>query len=158
KSIIPIQQEVRRFKYQIHIYGDGEAHALLQQLIIDHQLADIIKLQGATQQLNEKLAMSEITVVPSRNGGFGMVILEAMNQSNIVVSFNGNAGPDSLINNNVNGYLVTHGSIEDLSNELLRLINQEFINHLLIENPHQAVQTYSRYAVYQSFQPMVESY
>ncbi|MDR5649050.1 glycosyltransferase family 4 protein [Staphylococcus nepalensis] len=157
KSIIPIQQEVRRFKYQIHIYGDGEAHALLQQLIIDHQLADIIKLQGATQQLNEKLAMSEITVVPSRNEGFGMVILEAMNQSNIVVSFNGNAGPDSLINNNVNGYLVTHGSIEDLSNQLLRLINQEFNKQHLIENAYQTVQSYSPDSVYQSFQTMLES-
>lgn len=101
--------------------------------------------------------MSEITVVPSRNEGFGMVILEAMNQSNIVVSFNGNAGPDSLINNNVNGYLVTHGSIEDLSNQLLRLINQEFNKQHLIENAYQTVQSYSPDSVYQSFQTMLES-
>ncbi|TGV00097.1 glycosyltransferase, partial [Mesorhizobium sp. M8A.F.Ca.ET.173.01.1.1] len=39
QSIIPIQQEVRRFKYQIHIYGDGKEHELLQQLVIEHQLA-----------------------------------------------------------------------------------------------------------------------
>lgn len=157
QSIIPIQQEVRRFKYQIHIYGDGKEHELLQQLIIEHQLADIIKLYGSTQQLNEKLAKSDITVIPSRNEGFGMVILEAMNQSNVVVSFNGNAGPDALIQNNVNGYLVAHGNVEDLSNKLLRLINQEFNKQAIIENGYQTVQSFSSDSVYHYFQMMIAS-
>lgn len=157
QSIIPIQQEVRRFKYQIHIYGDGKEHELLQQLVIEHQLADIVKLYGSTQQLNEKLAESDITVVPSRNEGFGMVILEAMNQGNVVVSFDGNAGPDALIQNNVNGYLVAHGNVEDLSNKLLRLINQEFNKQAIIENGYQTVQSFSSDSVYHYFQVMIAS-
>ena len=96
-------------------------------------MTDIIKLQGSTQELNNKLAMSEITVIPSRNEGFGMVILEAMNQSNIVVSFDGNTGPDSIIENNINGYLIEHGNIEALSNKLRRLINQEFKEHVILK-------------------------
>lgn len=157
QSIIPIQQEVRRFKYQIHIYGDGKEHELLQQLVIEHQLADIVKLYGSTQQLNEKLAKSDITVVPSRNEGFGMVILEAMNQGNVVVSFDGNAGPDALIQNNVNGYLVSHGNVKDLSNKLLRLINQEFNKQSIIENGYQTVQLFSSDSVYHYFQMMIAS-
>ncbi|MGE0975731.1 glycosyltransferase family 4 protein [Staphylococcus cohnii] len=157
QSIIPIQQEVRRFKYQIHVYGDGKEHELLQQLVIEHQLADIVKLYGSTQQLNEKLAKSDITVVPSRNEGFGMVILEAMNQGNVVVSFDGNAGPDALIQNNVNGYLVSHGNVKDLSNKLLRLINQEFNKQSIIENGYQTVQLFSSDSVYHYFQMMIAS-
>lgn len=58
---------------------------------------DIIQLNESTQDLNSKLAQSKIVVVPSRNEGFGMVILEAMAQDNIVISFKGNVGPDAII-------------------------------------------------------------
>src|SRR5699024_5046512 len=108
ESINRIQDVVRKFDYKIHIYGEGREQETLQQLIRRFNISDIVLLKGSTQKLNEKLAKSEITVIPSRNEGFGMVILEAMNQSNIVVSFSGNAGPDSIIKNNINGYLIDY--------------------------------------------------
>ena len=43
---------------------------------------------------------SRMTVVPSRNEGFGMVILEAMAQDNIVISFKDTLGPSQLIQHN----------------------------------------------------------
>ena len=48
----------------------------------------------------KKLAQSRMTVVPSRNEGFGMVILEAMAQDNIVISFKDTLGPSQLIQHN----------------------------------------------------------
>lgn len=155
KSINPIQQIVRQFGYQVHIYGSGQEAAELQQLIDQYQLHDIVKLQGSTQQLNEKLSISEITVIPSRNEGFGMVILEAMNQSNIVVSFDGNVGPDSIIKNNVNGYLVEHDNVDALSNKLRRLINQEFKETVIIHNAYQTVKAYAPDAIYQKFETLL---
>lgn len=55
--------------------------------LIEDQLNDLITIYPATQQLNTKLSNSKITVVPSRNEGFGMVLLEAMAQDNIVIAF-----------------------------------------------------------------------
>lgn len=156
-SINPIQHIVRKFGYKVHIFGEGQERDALQQLIDRYDLSDIVLLQGSTQQLNEQLAISEITVVPSRNEGFGMVILEAMNQSNIVVSFSGNAGPDSIIKNNVNGYLIDHKNVTELSNKLRRLINQEFKEQVLIENGFKTVATYAPEAVYQQFSNMLNS-
>lgn len=73
--------------FKVEIYGDGQERGHLQQLIDQHQLNDLITIYPATQQLNTKLSNSKITVVPSRNEGFGMVLLEAMAQDNIVISF-----------------------------------------------------------------------
>ncbi|WP_436854584.1 glycosyltransferase family 4 protein [Staphylococcus caeli] len=157
KSIIPIQKIVRQFEYQIHIYGDGKEQRHLEQLIKNNSLEDIVKLQGPTQQLNEKLATSEITVIPSRNEGFGMVILEAMNQGSIVVSFDGNAGPDSIIQNNINGYLVEHDDIEALTIKLRRLINQEFKDEVIIRNAYQTVTQYSPESIYKDFSTMLDA-
>lgn len=157
ESINPIQQAVRKFNYQVHIYGEGKEQANLQQLINQYNISDIVKLYGSTQQLNEKLALSEITVIPSRNEGFGMVILEAMNQSSVVVSFDGNAGPDAIIQNNVNGYLIEHENIDALSNQLRRLINQEFKDEVVIQNGYKTVASYSPKAIYQDFLTMLNA-
>ncbi|MCD8900102.1 glycosyltransferase family 4 protein [Staphylococcus gallinarum] len=157
-SINPIQHTIRQFGYQVFIYGEGQERSSLQKQINTYAMTDIIKLQGSTQELNNKLAMSEITVIPSRNEGFGMVILEAMNQSNIVVSFDGNTGPDSIIENNINGYLIEHGNIEALSNKLRRLINQEFKEHVILKNAHKTVEQYTPQAIYNDFLKMLNSH
>jgi len=157
KSVIPIQKIVRQFNYQIHIYGDGKEQRHLEQLIQNNHLKDIVILQGPTQHLNEKLASSEITVIPSRNEGFGMVILEAMNQGSVVVSFDGNAGPDSIIQNNINGYLIEHDNIKALTIKLRRLINQEFKDEVIIRNAYQTVDQYSPEAIYKDFSTMLNA-
>lgn len=154
-SINPIQHTLRQFGYQVFIYGEGQEQSNLQKQINTHGMSDIIKLKGATQDLSKKLAMSEITVVPSRNEGFGMVILEAMNQSNIVVSFDGNTGPDAIIENNINGYLIEHGNTAALSSKLRRLINQEFKEHIILKNAHQTVERYAPDAIYNDFLKML---
>ena len=156
-SINLIQENMRQFGYQVHIYGDGKERDNLSKLIRKNNLEDIVFLQGATHQLNEKLAKSELTVIPSRNEGFGMVILEAMNQGSVVVSFDGNAGPESIIQNNVNGYLIEHGNVDALANKLRRLINQEFKDQVIIENGYQTVETYGPNAIYLSFRHMLDT-
>lgn len=156
-SINLIQENMRQFGYQVHIYGDGKERNNLSKLICKNNLEDIVFLQGATHQLNEKLAKSELTVIPSRNEGFGMVILEAMNQGSVVVSFDGNAGPESIIQNNVNGYLIEHGNVDALANKLRRLINQEFKDQVIIENGYQTVENYEPNAIYLSFRHMLDT-
>lgn len=92
ESIHRIQNTIRQAHFKVELYGDGQEREKLQQLINNYKLADIITLHPATQHLNEKLAQSKITVVPSRNEGFGMVILEAMAQDNVVISFKDTVG------------------------------------------------------------------
>ncbi|WP_251517644.1 MULTISPECIES: glycosyltransferase family 4 protein [Staphylococcus] len=157
QSLIPIKQHLNQFNYIVEIFGEGQEKDKLQRLIDENGLQEIVRLKGQTQQLNEQLAKSEITVIPSRNEGFGMVILEAMNQGSIIVSFDGNVGPDSIIENNINGYLIGHGDIKALSRLLLRLINQELKEHVLIENGYKTVEQYSPDKVYESFISMLNS-
>ena len=93
-----IQDYLRSLNYEVHLYGDGkEEHHQLQEFIDQYNLSDIIQINASTQELNSKLAQSKIVVVPSRNEGFGMIILEAMLQDNIVISFKGNVGPEAII-------------------------------------------------------------
>lgn len=155
-SIQIIQDVIRQFNYRVHIYGSGQQRKQLEQLISQHQLDDIVSIFDTTQSLSTNLAESELTIIPSRNEGFGMVILEAMNQSSIVISFDGIAGPDSIIKNNINGYLVEHGDIKALAFKIQRLLNQEFKYNTIIKHGYETVEQYSPDAIYTRFSTMLK--
>ena len=154
ESIRLIQDDLRHLNYELHLYGDGQEKDHLKQFIDQYQLKDIVQLYPATPSLNQKLAQSKITVIPSRNEGFGMVILEAMAQDNVVISFDGNTGPDSIIKNGKNGYLVAHDDTSQLAKRIdLTMHNDDELQHILQEG-HETLQSYSAEAVYHDFMNM----
>ncbi|MCI2774784.1 glycosyltransferase family 4 protein [Staphylococcus petrasii] len=151
ESIQRIQCSIRHSKFKVELYGDGQERIKLQQLIDNYELNDIITLHPATQQLNEKLAQSKITVVPSRNEGFGMVILEAMAQDNVVISFKDTLGPASLINHGVNGYLADYADVNSLAKYIDITINHIDDSDNMIKEGHHTVEQYSSDEVYDKF-------
>ncbi|MDT3994831.1 glycosyltransferase, partial [Mammaliicoccus fleurettii] len=122
ESINHIQETMRKYDYQLEIYGDGQEKEHYKKMIQQYDISDIVQLKPTTNQLSKILASSKITAVPSRVEGFGLVILEAMYQSNIVVSYKGCYGPEFLIDNKVNGYLIEQQDIKRYGNQLAYII------------------------------------
>ncbi|WP_239734263.1 glycosyltransferase [Mammaliicoccus sp. G-M28] len=122
ESINHIQETMRKYDYQFEIYGDGQEKEHYKKMIQQYGISDIVQLKPTTNQLSKILASSKITAVPSRVEGFGLVILEAMYQSNIVVSYKGCYGPEFLIDNKVNGYLIEQQDIKRYGNQLAYII------------------------------------
>ena len=83
-----------------------------------------------------------------------MIILEAMVQDNIVISFEGNVGPDSIINNGDNGYLVNYENVSELAKRI-DLTTQHYneLDHI-IENSKYTLKQFSPDHIYQLFMSM----
>lgn len=158
RSVEMIQDSLREMNFTVHIYGDGQQKHDLEEFISQHQLKDIVQLHPATLHLPLRLAESMITVVPSRNEGFGLVILEAMNQGSIVISFKGNTGPETLIQSNQNGFLAEYQNISSLSEHILNVMSAPPSEQgKIIENAFATVETYSADSVYQDFAKALET-
>ncbi|WP_105993192.1 glycosyltransferase family 4 protein [Staphylococcus simulans] len=152
RSVEHIQDSLRDMNYTVHIYGDGQQKHDLEEFIQQHQLNDIVQLYPATMHLPLRLAESTITVVPSRNEGFGLVILEAMNQGSIVISYKGNTGPETLIQSNRNGFLAEYQSIVSLSEHILNVMTAPPSEQgKIIESAFETVAKYSPDKVYEDF-------
>lgn len=151
ESINIIKNMLRQKRYKIEIYGEGQEHQNLQQAINRYQLNDLMTIHPATQQLNEKLAQSRITVVPSRNEGFGMIILEAMAQDNIVISFKDTLGPSQLIQHNKNGYLADYVNAKSLAKYIDLAIQKRQHSENMVKASHGTLENYSPDKIYNYF-------
>ncbi|MCQ2222851.1 MAG: glycosyltransferase family 4 protein [Bacteroidaceae bacterium] len=129
--------------WHLDIYGAGEREPYQQQ-VDTLGLNDTCLLHGADANINARYAESDILAVSSRFEGFGMIIIEAMAQGCVPVSFNCPYGPSDIITDGKDGWLVENGSVEAMASRLCYVIeHKDELNELA----SQAEQTASKYSV-----------
>lgn len=115
--------------WSLAIYGMGDRKPFedqIQALGIDENR---IQLNGPVDDVSREYLNSSIFALTSRFEGFGLVIIEAMSCGVPVVAFSCKMGPDEIITNGEDGYLVSVGDVNGLANKLCSLIeNQELRN------------------------------
>ena len=107
--------------WELVIYGAGDTSAYEKQAQ-GLGIANVCKFNGPVQNIQEKYAESSIYALTSRFEGFGMVIIEAMSNNIPVVAFNCPYGPQSIITNGKDGFLVEDGNVEQLAERICYLI------------------------------------
>ena len=77
--------------------------------------------------------MSDICTASSIREGFGLNIVEAMACSVPVIATK-NRGHNSIITDNMNGFLVTQNNIEEYTEKIIRLIEDDNLKNKFISN------------------------
>jgi glycosyltransferase involved in cell wall biosynthesis len=89
-------------------------------------LQDKVEFIGETSSTFDFYVNSHVVVVPSvQPEAFGKVLVEGMASSNIVIATS-HGGPLEVIDHEINGFLVSPGSIEQLKDVLLRIVEESF--------------------------------
>lgn len=107
------------------IVGEGEDLELLNQMIIDLNLLEVIKIVPFQNELSSYYLDSDLYVMTSRNEGLPMVLLEAQSFGLPIVAFDCNYGPREIVNNNIDGYLVEDGNIEVMAEKIISLLESD---------------------------------
>ena len=108
--------------WKLTILGEGKERNNLEQLINDLNLKDNVSLPGKTDTIEKWYKKSSIFVLSSRFEGFPNVLCEAMAYGCACVSFDCNAGPNEIITDKVDGYLIKNDDIDALSAKINFLI------------------------------------
>jgi glycosyltransferase involved in cell wall biosynthesis len=120
------------YNVNLSLVGDGKLKANMEELIKKLGLNEDVKMFGwikDRRKLFEILRESDILVFTSKPGeGLGLTILEAMSQGLPVIATKC-GGPEEVIEDGINGYLVDYSTDEDIVNQFVDRI--EF----LIKNP-----------------------
>ena len=94
-------------EWQWDIYGEGELHLELDRRIRDRGLQNRLFLKGQRENLYDLYKEYSFLVMTSLREGFPMVLLEAGASSLPLISFDIDTGPDEIIQDGVNGYLIS---------------------------------------------------
>lgn len=113
--------------WSLEIYGDGEDHQMLLNLIEEKSLKSQVALKGFTNDVEGILNNSSILALTSLMEGFPLVMFEAMSHGNAVVSYDCDFGPSFIIDDYENGFLVENGNEEDFAQKLALLMKDDVL-------------------------------
>lgn len=114
----------KKYDFNILFYGDGspETKVKIQEFIDINDLNEHIKLMGRTNDISKVYNKTICLVQPSFIESFGMTIIEAMAHRRPVISTQC-GGPEEIIENGINGFLVSKDNIEELAEKMQYLLD-----------------------------------
>lgn len=142
-----VQKTNKYAGWHLDIFGQGEWHDMLQQMVVERNLTKTLSINKSTNAIGDEYARSSMLVMSSHYEGFPMVMIEAMACGLPVVSFDFKCGPKDIISHGENGLIVKDGDIDGLAAAMMRLMDDEEYRNILSVNARKVTETYSEEAV-----------
>lgn len=112
-------------EWNLVLVGDGPVREQLEQQAKTLGIENRVEFLGMRKDVDHLLSESKIYVIPSRCEGFPNALCEAMASPLPCIAFDSIAA--DLIDNYVNGVIVTDGDIQGLADEMIALMDNEKI-------------------------------
>lgn len=129
------------------VLGEGEERGMLETQIRRHKLENRLILKGRVTDVNEYLAQAQIFVLASRREGLPMCLLEAKAQRLACVSFDIATGPDEIISDGCNGFLVPAFDCGGMAERIGQLIEDESLRQSFSKNAEKGMEKFQMDAV-----------
>lgn len=138
KNILEFLEIIRKaylpISWQIKIIGDGPDKDTLQNYISKNNLSNVFLLgQLDATEVHEILRKSKIHCLTSLREGFGVVLIEAMFASNVLIAYDCQSGPSEIVNDN-NGFLIPLKDQESFKEKLKYLLDHPQVLENLMKN------------------------
>src|SRR5699024_10267646 len=120
-------------EWTFSIYGDGSEFEKLDKLIKERGLQERVILKGFIDNPNKVFRNAAFSVVTSRYEGFGLIILESINEGCPVLSYDFKYGPKDIIIQNETGKIVKKNDIKGLAKGMEDMITNPLNSELKID-------------------------
>ena len=144
-ELIDIFNEVRNElkDWELHFYGEDylETQKKLEQKIAEYQLEQQVKFMGTTDNILKTMQEYSVYAMTSETECFPMVLLEALSVGLPIISYNCPTGPQFIISNNEDGFLVQHK--EEFKLKLKKLTSDVELRQCFSQNGKEHAKRYS---------------
>lgn len=108
-----------------YVLGDGEDRHNLERFIRENKLENNLMVLGLVENVEYYLGRAKMFVLTSRIEGLPMCLLEAKTYYLPCISFDILTGPKEIIEDGINGYLIEPFDCKDMSDKIIRLMEDE---------------------------------
>jgi glycosyltransferase involved in cell wall biosynthesis len=109
---------------RLKIVGQGSLEQELKQKAIDYCVE--VDFEGFQKNIIPYYLYAKATILTSLYEGYPNVLIESIAMNTPVVAFNCQSGPNEIIQDGLNGYLVKYKSVDDLKKKLSALLFNQF--------------------------------
>ncbi|MDA5387835.1 glycosyltransferase [Loigolactobacillus backii] len=138
-------------------YANGQEGTRLKKLVTKKKLRNLVTFHDYTRDIAAVYNQAQILVLASRSEGFSLAILEAQSHGLPCVSFAAKYGPQDLISDGVDGYLVPVNDISALANTVVRLLNDDDKMQQFSHNAYLAAKRFSEDTVWTKWQVVFQA-
>ena len=111
---------------RLKIVGKGSLENQLKQKAKEFSVSDRIDFEGFKDDIIPYYIHAKATILTSIYEGYPNSLIESIFLGTPVLSFDCKSGPDEIIKNNINGYLVKYQNVTDLKNKMLMILDTTF--------------------------------
>lgn len=133
QELLKIWAITDRADWRLRIIGDGEYKDALKKLVNELGIEDSVEIAGYTSAVKDEMYSASIFVATSRFEGFMLVVVEAMSQGCVPVSFKTPYGPADIIEDGKNGFLTEMHDDRAFAKRLSELIAREDMRRRMAE-------------------------
>ncbi|MDN3646952.1 glycosyltransferase [Pontixanthobacter aestiaquae] len=146
-------------EWTLRLAGEGVTRPGLEAQIARSPVAKRIELPGIVRDVAREYAQAAIVAMPSRYEALPMVAIEGMASGRPVIGFSDCAGAAALIENGVNGLLISPepDRVKNLAGALRRLVANDAERLELAASAPATIQQYSLDAVVSRWEALLEA-
>ncbi len=133
-----IQQKIPA---KLMMVGDGPEKEKAEQLCVQLQIQDKVIFFGNSNEIDMILSNSDLFLLPSETESFGLAALEAMAWHVPVISSNSGGLPE-VNRDGFSGYLSQVGDIDGMSNNALKILENDEVLNRFKENAFENAQQF----------------
>lgn len=131
-------------KLRLKIVGEGSQRELLESKIERLNLKEYVTITGriSSDEVKDELASASVFILTSICESFSLVLCEAMECGLPCLSFNIDVGPKEIIKDGYNGILVKERNIDEMADNIIKLLNDEEKWTMISKNSLEEVKKY----------------
>ena len=126
---------VDKYPYlRLKVVGKGSEEKRLKQIAIDYSVSDKVDFEGFKKEIIPYYLKARVTILPSLYEGYPNVLIESISMNTPVIAFDCPSGPNEIIIDGRNGYLVKNQDVDDLRKKMLNFPYDKFVYKDLVES------------------------
>ena len=135
--------------WRLKIIGEGELEVSLQAMAVDLGIKDSVIFTGALphEKVMEELSMSSCYAMTSHYESFGIALAEAMSCGTPPVAFNVRVGPEYIISDGIDGFLIPQKDETAFAEKLELLLENDEKFRFMSDNSFKKAEQFSKTAV-----------
>src|SRR5438270_2579308 len=114
----------KKIPSKLLLIGDGPDRSVAEWLAVQKGIHDDVLFLGKQDEIQEKLAIADIMLIPSELESFGLAALEAMACEVVPISTRAGGVPE-VIDHGKSGYLADVGDVETMARYAIELLSNE---------------------------------